>query len=101
MNKEHEEILAKIRESVIEAQTRKYDFRCNRDCRKYSEEVLKTIKSKLKEIDFPIFVEESDGRRVLLSDPKLIIHDPDKDNINIVSFSIIGKHISTIENTEI
>ena len=106
MNKKHQEILAKIRESVIESQTIKYDFGYNRDCRKYSEDVLKTINSKLKEVDFPIVVEEPDGRRVLLTDPRLV-YNPEKDKINTISFSLFGKPITSssveikIENSDI
>lgn len=82
--------LEEIKKAVIESCNRKYDFSTDRNRRIYSQDVIDYFNKQLENNKGPIMVEQEDGTRVLLTEPRLV-HNLEKDTHDIISFSIVGK----------
>lgn len=94
MDKNNEEILMKIKKAVQESaiiQENLFEVP-NRNHRTYSEEVIRTINKQLEENKLPIMVEEPNGERVLMVDPRLV-YNPENSTAKIMSFSLVGTEI--------
>lgn len=93
MDKKNEEALMKIKMAVQQAAIiQENQLVPNRNHRVYSEEVIRTINRQLEENKLPIMVEQPNGERVLMLDPRLV-YDPEKDTAQIMSFSLVGAGI--------
>lgn len=94
MDKRNEEALMKIKTAVAQAailQENQFEVP-NRNRRIYSEEVIRMINKQLEEKKFPLMVEQPNGERVLMLDPRLV-YNPEKDTAQIMSFSLVGKPV--------
>lgn len=92
INKDSLKKLEEIKKAAIESCDELYDFSTYTGRRIYSQDVIKHFNKQLESNKGPIMVEQEDGTRVFLTEPRLV-HTPEKDTDTIISFSIVGKEV--------
>lgn len=100
MDKSNEEILKSLKESInktVSANLISFANQPDKNKRIYAENVVKEMNKKLSNSDTPILIEQENGERILLSEPRLV-YNPETSTGKFISFSLVGKPISeTIE----
>lgn len=95
MDKSNEEVLKSLKESInksISANLISFANQPNKNKRIYSENVVKEMNNRLSNIDTPILIEQENGERILLSEPRLV-YNPETSTGKFISFSLVGKPI--------
>lgn len=92
MNKSNEEILKDLKESVLKSVSNStYKLsEPDRNRRVLAQDLVKSYNNMLLNSDVPIYVEQEDGSRVLLTEPRLVYNE-EKSTASILSFSLVGK----------